>query len=191
MHKKIGILAVQGAFAEHIISLNRLNIDCFEIRKKSDLTNNSIDGLILPGGESTVIGKLLYELDMFETMQHQILNGLPVFGTCAGLILLAKYISNNTKTYLASMDIVARRNAYGRQIGSFNTNSYFKDVGEIPMTFIRAPYIEKVSKEVEVLATIDNNIIAARQNNMFVTSFHPELTSNLQVHEYFLNNIVT
>lgn len=189
MKKTIGVLAVQGAFAEHIAALNSLDAQCFEIRKKSDLTHNHIDGLILPGGESTVMGKLINELDMFEDIQQLIINGLPVFGTCAGLILLAKTISNEKNIYFGTMDIVAKRNAYGRQLGSFNTISNFTGIGEIPMTFIRAPYIEKVANNVEVLATVDNHIVAAKQGNMLVTSFHPELTSDIKVHKYFLDNI--
>lgn len=190
MAGKIGVLALQGAFIEHIKALNSLNVEGVEIRKKADFTDNNFTGLILPGGESTVMGKLLRDLDLFEVIRQNILNGLPVFGTCAGLILLAKSISNDNETYFSAMDIVAKRNAYGRQLGSFSTNSYFKGIGEIPMTFIRAPFIEKVSENVEVLATVENKIVAAKQKNMLVTSFHPELTSNLQVHEYFLKNIV-
>lgn len=190
MGGKIGVLAVQGAFFEHIAALNSLGAQFFEIRKKSDLTHNHIDGLILPGGESTVMGKLIYELGLFEIMQQLIINGLPVFGTCAGIILLAKTISNDNNTYFGTMDIVAKRNAYGRQLGSFNTINYFTGIGEIPMTFIRAPFIEEVAKNVEVLATVDNHIVAAKQDNMLVTSFHPELTSDLRVHKYFLDSIV-
>lgn len=190
MEKQIGVLAVQGAFAEHISSLKKLGVPCFEIRQKSDLTLHQIDGLILPGGESTVMGKLLFELNMFDSIQQLIINGLPVFGTCAGLILLAKTISNDNNKYFGTMDMVAKRNAYGRQLGSFNTNSHFSGVGEIPMTFIRAPFIERVSKNVDVLAVVDNHIVAAKQDNMLVTSFHPELTPALKIHQFFLDKIV-
>lgn len=190
MGKRIGVLAVQGAFAEHICTLNRLQIPCFEIRKKEDFTQNQIDGLILPGGESTVMGKLLHELDLFEVIKKEILNGLPVFGTCAGLILLAKTLSNDKNVYFGTMDISVKRNAYGRQLGSFQTIDRFSGIGELPMTFIRAPYIESASEQVEILAEVDNQIVAARQGNMLVTSFHPELTSNDSVHKYFFDNIV-
>ena len=147
-----------------------------------------MDGLILPGGESTVIGKLLEELDMFEDLQQMIQNGLPVMGTCAGLILLAKNITNDDSSYLGTMDITVKRNAYGRQLGSFHTVGEFQGIGEIPMTFIRAPYIERVSEAdgVEVLARVDGNIVAAMQRNMLVTSFHPELTEDLRIHQFFL-----
>ena len=187
---KIGVLALQGAFAEHRKMLEKLGIESFEIRKKSDLSNavnnNDIDGLIIPGGESTVIGKLLYDLDLFDDIKRLILEGLPVFGTCAGLILLAKEIENDSRTYLGAMDIKVRRNAYGRQLGSFFIESEFKGVGVIPMTFIRAPYISSVGKNVEILSEVDGNVVAAKENNILVTSYHPELNDNLKVHEFFV-----
>ena len=187
---KIGVLALQGAFAEHRKMLKKLGIESFEIRKKSDLSNavndNDIDGLIIPGGESTVIGKLLYDLDLFDDIKKLILKGLPVFGTCAGLILLAKEIENDNRTYLGAMDIKVRRNAYGRQLGSFFTESEFKGLGVIPMTFIRAPYISSVGKKVEILSEVDGNVVAAKENNILVTSYHPELNDDLKVHEFFI-----
>ena len=187
---KIGVLALQGAFAEHRKMLKKLGIESFEIRKKSDLSNavnnNDIDGLIIPGGESTVIGKLLYDLDLFDDIKKLILEGLPVFGTCAGLILLARKIENDSRTYLGAMDIKVRRNAYGRQLGSFFTESEFKGVGVIPMTFIRAPYISSVGKNVEILSEVDGNVVAAKENNILVTSYHPELNDNLKVHKFFV-----
>lgn len=189
LRKKIGVLAMQGAFAEHIKTLEKLGTDYIEIRQKSDLIFNHIDGLILPGGESTVIGRLIIDLNIHDYLKRLIENGLPVLGTCAGLILLAKNISNDRNTYLRTMDIVAVRNAYGRQLGSFTAHGCFAGIGDIPMIFIRAPFIEQISKNVEILAIIDNHIVAARQDNMIVTAFHPELTSDLRVHEFFLNNI--
>lgn len=186
--KRIGVLAVQGAFSEHLRAIEQLGAEGFEIRQKVDLIKQKMDGIILPGGESTVIGKLLKELDIFENLRQLILDGLPVMGTCAGLILLAKDISNDDSRYLGIMDITVKRNAYGRQLGSFHTVGAFEGIGEVPMTFIRAPYIEKVSETegVEVLAMVDGNIVAARQKNMLVTSFHPELTDDLKVHRFFL-----
>lgn len=186
MNKNIGVLAVQGAFQEHIYLLKQLGANCIEIRQKNDLYNHNFDGLILPGGESTVMGKLLRELDIFESLREMILNGIPVLATCAGLILLAKNIINDNRVYLRAMDIHVKRNAYGRQLGSFNFNGCFKGIGEIPMVFIRAPYIECVGSEVEVLATVDDRIVAAKQKNMIVTAFHPELTNDSKVHSYFL-----
>lgn len=185
---KIGVIAVQGAFIEHEKMLAELGISSFEIRKNSDL-NCSFDGFIIPGGESTVQGKLLKELNLFDALKELIKNGLPVFGTCAGLILLAKTIENERHAYFRTMDITARRNAYGRQLGSFHTTSNFKGIGDIPMTFIRAPYIQSAAKEVEFLATVDGKIVAAKQKNQLVTAFHPELDHDLGVHRYFADMI--
>lgn len=183
---RIGVLALQGAFVEHEKMLWELGADTFEIRQRSDVAD-SFDGLILPGGESTVQSKLLRELGLFEPLRERIEKGFPVFGTCAGLLLLAKKIENDTAVHLATMDIHAVRNAYGRQLGSFCTTAEFKGVGNVPMTFIRAPYIESVCERVEILAEVDGKIVAARQKNQLVTAFHPELSENLAVHQYFLN----
>lgn len=181
----IGVLALQGAFIEHEKMLGRLGADSFEIRQKSDLDRH-MDGLIIPGGESTVMGKLLIELDMADKLKDHIGKGLPVFGTCAGLILLADKIENDSRVHLASMTITAVRNAYGRQLGSFFTRAVFKGIGEIPMTFIRAPYISEVRGGAEVLSEVNGKITAARQGNILVTAFHPELNEDLSVHRYFL-----
>ncbi len=188
--RKIGVLALQGAFAEHEKAITELGEQAVEIRQKADFTKHNLEGIILPGGESTVMGKLLKELDMFELLKKMIKEGLPVMGTCAGLILLAKKISNDSNRYLESMDITVRRNAYGRQLGSFHTTNSFKGIGAIPMTFIRAPFIEAVSEQkgVDILAEVDGNIVAARQKNMLVTAFHPELTKDYRVHQYFLES---
>ena len=185
---QIAVLALQGAFIEHEKMLERLGVSYIEIRQKRDL-NFTYDGLIIPGGESTVQGKLMRELELFEPIKEQIENGLPVFGTCAGLLLLANKIENDDRRHFATMNITAVRNAYGRQLGSFYTESEFKGVGIIPMTFIRAPYISSVSENAEVLAIVDKKIVAARQNNQLVTAFHPELNDDLSVHNYFLNMV--
>ena len=182
---QIAVLALQGAFIEHEQMLERLGVSSVEIRQKRDL-ERSYDGLIIPGGESTVQGKLMRELGLFEPIKEQIEQGLPVFGTCAGLLLLAKKIENDDRRHLATMDITAVRNAYGRQLGSFYTEAFFKGIGTIPMTFIRAPYIDTVSDNVEILATVDGKIVAAKQDNQLVTAFHPELNNDLSVHRYFL-----
>lgn len=186
---KIGVLALQGAFIEHEKMLSSLGASAFEIRQKKDFLR-SADGLIIPGGESTVMGKLLTELELFSPLKEAIENGLPVFGTCAGLILLAKKLSNDEHTpTLGTMDITAERNAYGRQLGSFFTVAEFKGIGEIPMTFIRAPYITEVSGEAEILAQVDGRIVAAREKNQLATAFHPELGTDFSVHEYFLKMV--
>ncbi|MBQ8382517.1 MAG: pyridoxal 5'-phosphate synthase glutaminase subunit PdxT [Clostridia bacterium] len=185
---QIAVLALQGAFIEHEHMLNRLGVSAIELRQKSDL-EKPFDGLIIPGGESTVQGKLLRELDLFDGLKARLESGLPVFGTCAGLILLAKSIKNDERTHLATMDIVALRNAYGRQLGSFYDECEFEWIGKIPMTFIRAPYIDSVSDNVKILAECRGNIVAARQGNQLVTSFHPELGDDLSVHQYFVNMV--
>ena len=191
---RIAILALQGAFLEHEQMLQRLGIDFFEVRQLADWQQPK-DGLIIPGGESTTMGKLLFDLGLQEPIQKAIREGLPVFGTCAGLILLAKNVegdSENTRarSQLAMMDITANRNAYGRQLGSFYTIAAFKGIGnDVPMTFIRAPFISKVSDNVEVLSEVNGNIVAAREGNMLVTSFHPELDTDTRIHEYFIKMI--
>lgn len=185
---RIGVLALQGAFIEHIYHLQSLGVEAFEIRKKSDL-QHPFDGLILPGGESTVIGKLLHDLDIFNDLKARIDAGMPAFGTCAGMILLAKKIVEEEQVYFDAIDCVVKRNAYGRQLGSFHTEAEFKGIGVIPMTFIRAPYVESLGKNVEVLSEVNGHIVAAREKNILVTSYHPELTADNRVHEYFVKMI--
>lgn len=184
---KIGILAVQGAFIEHEKMLTGLGCECVELRQKTDLC--SLDGLILPGGESTVQGKLLHELAMFEPLKEMILGGTPVLATCAGLILLAEKISNDPNVYFGTMPVTVKRNAYGRQLGSFTCSSDLGDFKDVTMTFIRAPYIEKADESVSVLATVDEKIVAARYKNQLGLAFHPELGSDTRTHEYFLKMV--
>lgn len=185
---KIGILAVQGAFLEHEKMLDALGISYVELRKAEDL-DSSYDGLILPGGESTVQGKLLRELGMFDTIQSQILSGMPVLATCAGMILLAKELDGDSTTHLATLPVCVRRNAYGRQLGSFHTKAVLDGIGEIPMTFIRAPFVKSTEDGVKVLATVDDHIVAVQYKNQIALSFHPELDDDLQLHNYFLSLI--
>ena len=178
---RIAILALQGAFAEHEQMLHRLGVETFQVRQQSDW-NQPKDGLIIPGGESTTQGKLLHDLGLFELIRQAIIDGLPVFGTCAGLILLSPM-------HLGTMDIDVQRNAYGRQLGSFHTIAPVKGIGDdIPMTFIRAPYINDVmSPDCEVLAEVDGHIVAARQGRQLVTAFHPELDDDTRIHQSFLS----
>ena len=185
---RIGVLALQGAFIEHEQILSKLGVPSFEIRQEKDL-DKPFDGLIIPGGESTVQGKLMHELNLFDKIKELIENGLPVFGTCAGLLLLAKNIENDNRHHLATMDITAVRNAYGRQLGSFYTEREFKGIGKITMTFIRAPFIESIQNDTEILAEADGHIVAAKQKNQLVTAFHPELNDNLSVHRYFIEMV--
>ena len=180
----VAVLALQGAFAEHEAKLDQLGADWFEIRQARDL-NRPFDGLILPGGESTTMGKLLRDLDLYRPLQARIQEGLPVYGTCAGLILLARQVEGGEPCF-ATMEITVKRNAYGRQLGSFFTRSVMEGVGEVPMTFIRAPYIASAGPEAKVLAQVDGRIVAAQQGKQLVTAFHPELSEGLSVHDYFL-----
>jgi 5'-phosphate synthase pdxT subunit len=185
---KIGVVAVQGAFIEHQRILEKLNVEHFLIRQKKDL-DRSFDGLIFPGGESTAMGKLFAELDLFQPLNTLLQSGFPAFGTCAGLILLAEKLSNDEKKYFATMPLTVKRNAYGRQLGSFETKSDFADIGQVPMVFIRAPYIEQVRGDTKILATVNGHIVAARYRNQLGTAFHPELTDDISVHEYFTDMI--
>lgn len=191
---KIGILAVQGAFIEHKKRLEELGAECFEIRNKSDLIHE-FDGLVLPGGESTVQGKLLKELELFDQLQERIKSGLPVLATCAGLILLAENLKNDSVRHFATLPVTVVRNVFGRQLGSFYIEQEFGTLGKVPMTFIRAPVIETVGKNVEILSVVcdsenakENNkkIVAVRFKNQLAMSFHPELNSDNKIYEYFL-----
>lgn len=177
----IGILALQGAFFEHQQMLQRVGVDSFLIRNISDWQKPK-DGLIIPGGESTAMMKIMADEELVAPIQAAIRGGLPVFGTCAGMILL-------DDKHLGCMDITVLRNAYGRQLGSFQTSHDFLGIGNVPMVFIRAPYIEHCGDGVEVLSTLDSHVIAARQKNMLACSFHPELTDDTRIHELFLRMV--
>lgn len=185
---KIAILAVQGAFIEHRKKLEALGVKCIELRKKEDL-EESFDGLVLPGGESTVQGKLLRELGMYEPLKEKIEFGMPVLATCAGLILLAEHLSNDPHVHFGTLPVTVRRNAYGRQLGSFHTIEEVQGIGRVPMTFIRAPYIESVEDGVQVLAKVDEKIVAVKYGSQIGLSFHPELDADDRIHEYFLELI--
>lgn len=182
---KIGILAVQGAFIEHEKIIKGLGADCIEIRKKEQLED--IDGIILPGGESTVQGQLIRKLEILEPLKEMINNGLPVLATCAGAILLSQTIENGDEAHLGTLPVEIKRNAYGRQLSSFVTNANIDGIGEFPMVFIRAPYISSVSENVRILATVDEHIVAVQYTNQIGMSFHPELTSDIRIHKYFLD----
>ena len=184
---KVAVLALQGAFLEHEQMMKRLGVETFEIRQKKDWLKEK-DGLIIPGGESTVQLKLLKDLDLLDDIVNDINNGLPVFGTCAGLILLAKKVQGQDFDRISTMDIDVCRNAYGRQLGSFYTESSVSEIGDnVPMTFIRAPYINSVYGNTKVLAEVDGHIVAARQDSQLVTAFHPELDNDTRIHQYFVD----
>lgn len=184
---KIGVLAFQGGIEEHIHHIEALNCKAVKVKKVSDM--HQIDGLIIPGGESTTMGKFLHFSKLIEPLKCKISEGMPVWGTCAGMILLAKNIENSQVSYLNAIDITVRRNAYGSQIDSFMEDVLISEVSnqKIPLVFIRAPFITHLGKEVKSLCKVKNNIVAARHKNVLVTSFHPELTDNLQFHKYFLS----
>ena len=186
---RIAILALQGAFVEHERMLQSLGAETFEIRNIEDWQQPK-DGLVIPGGESTTMTKLLNDLQLMEPIRAAIMGGLPVFGTCAGLIELAKLEHGEPTNRLSTMDIEVYRNAYGRQLGSFQTTASFKGIEkEVSMTFIRAPFINKVYGSAEVLAMVDGHIVAARQDKQLVTAFHPELGDDTAIHQYFIDMI--
>lgn len=190
MMTNIGVLALQGSVAEHMKMLSMIEgITPCEIRGPQEM--DAISGIILPGGESTTIGKLLKEFDLLDIIIEKVKNGMPVWGTCAGMILLAKEIVGEDYVHLGLMDISAKRNAYGSQLDSFRINCKIPDVSdiEIPLVFIRAPLVENFSGNVKVLARINGKVVAVRQDNMLATSFHPELTDDLSFHRYFIKMV--
>lgn len=175
---------MQGSVAEHVRAVKRAGCEAIEVNRPEQL--EQIDGLILPGGESTTIGKLLHLFRIFEPLQDKLKSGLPCFGTCAGLILLAKEVVGE-EPHLSVLDVTVRRNAYGRQIDSFAAKEIIPAFCDKPieMVFIRAPWIEKAFGEAQVLKEYGGHIVAVRQNNLLATTFHPELTSDGAVHRYF------
>lgn len=184
----IGVLDLQGAVIEHVDKINNISgATALRVKNVKDLED--IDGLIIPGGESTTIGKLLRDFQMLSPLKSKIESGMPVWGTCAGMIILAKTILGSDYNHLGVMDIEVRRNAYGSQLDSFITDEIVEGISEekIPLVFIRAPYVEKAHEGVKVLGKLDEKIIACRENNMLATSFHPELTKDLSMHKYFYN----
>ncbi len=184
----IGVLALQGAFREHQDIISRCGAEAIPVRTRDDI--RFIDGLIIPGGESTTIGKLLLEYDLGETIIGRAKQGMPVFGTCAGMIVMAKEIPGYQQYSLGLMDISARRNAFGRQVDSFEADLVVKGIeGTVKGVFIRAPYIDRVWGETEILCEYQGKVVMARENNLLAASFHPELTQDLSVHRYFLQMI--
>lgn len=182
---KAAVLALQGAFAEHERMLAKMGIEYFEIRNRKD-AEREFDALILPGGESTVMGKLLREMDIFSVLKGKIEEGMPVLGTCAGLILLAERLEGSRERHLGTLPVTVKRNAYGRQLGSFSVIADLKGAGSIPMVFIRAPYISEVGEGVEVLAKVDGRITAVRYGKQIGVAFHPELTGCESVYRMLL-----
>ena len=186
---KIGVLAIQGDVIEHRAALRRLGADGAEVRVPEDLAG--VDGLIIPGGESTTIGKLMVEYGLDRAVPDAARDGMAVYGTCAGMILMAKRASGGEPPLLRLMDIAVARNAYGRQVDSFETDLEIPVLGPPPLhaVFIRAPVIVEVGRGVEVLASLDGRPVLARQGRLLVSSFHPELAPDDRVHRYFLDVI--
>jgi 5'-phosphate synthase pdxT subunit len=190
MSLPIALLALQGAFAEHKKVLESLGAEVFEIRQAGDL-EYPCAGLILPGGESTVQGKLLRDLELFDILQQRIISGLPVMATCAGVILLAEQLLDDPVKHLAMLKVAVRRNAYGRQLSSFHTKGNFGKLENIPMSFIRAPQIEFCVPGVEVLAEHEGRITAVRHGNQLAMTFHPELGEDTRIAQYFMDEFVS
>jgi 5'-phosphate synthase pdxT subunit len=188
---RIGVLALQGDFREHLHALKEIGVVGIPVKKAAELEN--INGLILPGGESTTIAKLAKVFDLFAPIQSLISKGLPIYGSCAGLILLADRILDGVagQETFGGLNITARRNAFGRQVDSFESEIDFASRGKITGVFIRAPWVEEVGPNVEVLASIHGHPVAVRQGNILATSFHPELTKNYEIHRYFVEELVT
>jgi 5'-phosphate synthase pdxT subunit len=184
---RVGVLALQGAFREHCWMLEGCGVTAVEIRKPEEL--DEVAGLVIPGGESTTIGKLMVEWGLLDKIKARASQGMGVYGTCAGMILLAKEIRNSNQPRLGIMDIVVRRNAFGRQRESFEADMVVPEFGEkaISAVFIRAPYIEQAGPNVKVMAMVHDKIVIARQGKMLVTAFHPELTENDAIHKYFIS----
>ncbi len=185
---RIGVLALQGAFVEHIAILNQLKVEALPVRLPQELTG--LDGLVIPGGESTTISKLLLDYSLLSEIRNLARNGLPIFGTCAGMILLANKVSDLDMEPIGVMNITVRRNAFGRQKDSFENELSIPVLGEKPFLgiFIRAPVIEWANSEVEILARLaDNTGVAAKQGKLLASAFHPELTNDLRFHQYFLD----
>ena len=188
---KVGVLALQGDVREHIEALRTCEVEAFAVRRASEI--EGIDALILPGGESTTIAQLAEVFGIFELIKSKISNGMPVYGSCAGMILLADQIldAKEGQKSFGGLDITVRRNAFGRQVDSFESDIAFNDGSQqlIHAVFIRAPWVERTSDSVQVLASVDTHPVAVRSKTALATSFHPELTGDHRVHRYFIEQV--
>ena len=186
---RVGVLALQGDFREHIAAFTAIDIEAVPVKTESEI--NSVDALVLPGGESTTIAKLARIFGVFDLLKTKIKSGMPVYGSCAGLILLADKILDGAQGQetFGGLNITARRNAFGRQVDSFEGEIDFAGLGKLNGVFIRAPWVEEVGTDVHVLASSHGHPVAVRQGNILATSFHPELTDNYAVHRYFVEEI--
>jgi 5'-phosphate synthase pdxT subunit len=183
---RIGVLAYQGDVREHLEALAAVGASPVEVRTLADL--DRVDGLVVPGGESTVIGKLAARYGLLEPLRERVSGGLPVFGTCAGLIFLAREVEGPPQDLLGVLDVRVRRNAFGRQVASFEAEVDVKgiDGGPVSGAFIRAPWVAEAGPEVEVLAEIDGKVVAVRQGDLLATAFHPELTGEVRLHRWLV-----
>lgn len=187
---KIGVLDLQGGVREHLQLLNKItNVEAIAVKKKAEFAN--LDGLILPGGESTTINNLLTTFNLKKTIINLAHSGTPIWGTCAGMILLAREVQGESQDFLNLMDITVKRNAYGNQLDSFKTQHLIPAISEkeLPLVFIRAPYIVSAGDTVTSLLELNGKIVAAEQDNFLATAFHPELTNDLSIHKYFVTKV--
>ena len=186
---KVGVLAVQGAFVEHEQALRDVGADPAQVRTPAQLAG--LDGLVIPGGESTTFGLVAERSGLLPALREAVGAGLPVFGTCAGMIMLARATTTGPQPLIGGMDIVVRRNAFGRQVASFETEVDVNGLGEpaVPAVFIRAPWIEDAGEQVELLATCRGRAVAARQGDLLVTAFHPEITDDRRLHALFVDMV--
>jgi pyridoxal 5'-phosphate synthase pdxT subunit len=186
---RIGVLAVQGDVREHFAALRSAGAEPVAVRRPADL--DGLDGIVIPGGESTTIGKLLVIFELLEPLRLALAEGLPAYGSCAGMILLADRVLEGSadQVWLGGIDMTVRRNAFGRQVDSFEGSIDVAGIGEVEAVFIRAPWAEQVGAQVEVLARSADKIVAVRQGSMLATAFHPELTGDPRVHQMFVTMV--
>ena len=188
---KVGVLALQGDVREHIKALNACNINPIEVRRPSELAE--VDALVLPGGESTTIGQLSEIFGLYDLIKARISQGMPVYGSCAGMILLANEVLDAKvgQKIFGGLEITVRRNAFGRQVDSFESDIDFADgsTAKVRAVFIRAPWVEKTGPDVQILASVDSHPVAVRSKSLFATSFHPELTGDHRIHRYFIEEV--
>ncbi len=185
--KTIGVLALQGAFIEHEAALQRCGVQTRQVRRPQEL--GEIDGLVIPGGESTTIGKLMQKFGLDTVIKKKAIEGMPIWGTCAGMILLAQEIDDGDQPRLGLMDIRVKRNAFGRQVDSFEADLDIEGIGPTRGVFIRAPYAERVWGNVQVMARYQDKIVMVLQGHLLGTAFHPELTNQGNIHRYFLEMV--
>ncbi len=188
---KVGVLALQGDVREHLASLESCGVEAVSVRRASEI--DTIDALVLPGGESTTIAQLAEVFDLYDLIKNRIAGGMPVYGSCAGMILLAQEIldAKEGQKSFGGLEITVRRNAFGRQVDSFESDISFADGSQdlVRAVFIRAPWVEKISDGVQVLASVDSHPVAVRSKTAFATSFHPELTGDNRIHKYFIEQV--